>query len=61
MNALASFSLTPDFSRVCESSEIQKPFQRLFIRAGKTVETVFIAFASFSTRLKPGVNDKTTV
>jgi len=59
MNSAASLSLTPDFSRVRESAQAQKPFQRLFIRARKTVETVFAAFVSFITRLKPGVNDKT--
>jgi hypothetical protein len=61
MNTAPSLSLTPDFSRVWESSQAQKPFQRLFIHVQKTVETVFTAFSSFSTRLKPGVNDKATV
>jgi len=58
MNFAPSFSLTPDFSRVRESAEAQKPFQRLSIHTRKTVETVFAAFVSFITRLKPGVNEK---
>jgi hypothetical protein len=52
-----AYSLTPNFSWVCEGLETHKPFQRL-PNTQKTFETVFNSFPSGSTRLKPGVNDK---
>lgn len=36
------FSLTPGFSRVTCVEQSRQPFQRLFLRALQTVETVFV-------------------
>jgi hypothetical protein len=50
-------SLTPGFSRVPGAVRKEQPFQRCFMRAGKTVETVSRWDGRCNSPLKRGVNE----
>jgi hypothetical protein len=57
MNARFRILLTPNFSWVPEAEWAGKPFQRFFIHAQETVETVSPILTIACTWLKPGANE----